>query len=162
MNHSRCEYTEESCFLHPLKEWYGVKLIQWYDLGYDSPRRGISDFICASAKKAKAEGGGGCFSGPGLFVAVESAPKTCRSFSPSPYVLPPCLILSSTTTNNLKILQTTYFYIWVNVCMSDKKVPYKKVLLWVNFEGPISGLLDWVICWWWCWCWWLWRGWWWW
>ena len=60
-------------------------------------------------------GEGGCFSGPGLFVA-ESAPETCRSFSPSPSVLPPCLILSSThITNNTNGL---FFNVQTNMCQT--------------------------------------------
>ena len=109
------ESLRRAVFLRPLKEWYGVKLIQWYDLGYDSPRRGISDFICKRTKKAKAEGGGGCFSGPCLFVA-DSAPKTCRSFSP----LCPLPTLSDIRSNK-QTLQTTHFIWWhlFNVWKND-------------------------------------------
>ena len=89
------ESLRRAVFLRPLKEWYGVKLIQWYDLGYDSPRRGISDFICKRAKKAKAERGEeGAFLGH-VCLSQTLLPRHVDHSHPS-VLCPPCLISDPT------------------------------------------------------------------
>ena len=72
-------------------------------------------YLQEGEKSQGREGGGGCFSGPCLFVA-DSAPKTCRSFSP----LCPLPTLSDIRSNK-QTLQTTHFIWWhlFNVWTND-------------------------------------------